>query len=383
MNAIPRSALEPYLPSLRDEAWRQTNLRASLAPSYARADADAPAPALPALDGARIVFVNGVHREALLIAPDTCTLEAGQPAANAAAPGAEKLTALNAAFASEGAVIAVPEGINAGRLLLVSAMHAEGEAAACHPRHRIHLAKSAQLAVLEITTGSGTYLANSVAEITLAEGAHLTHVRLIQDSEGAVSLATIYVDAAAGATYDSFTMTLGAKLARTEIIASLNGPNATVHLNGAQLLDGKQLGNISTTVNHNAPSCASRQTVKNVLNGHAHGVFQGRIAVARHAQKTDGYQMNQALLLSDHAQIDSKPELEIYADDVKCSHGATVGELAAEQLFYLRSRGIPQAEARRILVHAFLDEALNFVGDEAIRALLGDAMDAWWKARTP
>ena len=130
---------------------------------------------------------------------------------------------------------------------------------------------------------------------------------------------------------------------------------------------------------HDAPLCASRQTVKNVLTGHARGVFQGRIEVDRVAQKTDGYQMSQALLLSPNAEIDCKPELQIYADDVKCSHGATIGELSLDQLFYLRARGIPEAEARSMLVRAFLDDALQAVPHEAGRALLEQAVEGWWQ----
>ena len=158
--------------------------------------------------------------------------------------------------------------------------------------------------------------------------------------------------------------------------ARLAGPGAVAHLNAAQLLSGTQHADITTVVRHAAPHGTSRQTVKNVLAGRSRGVFQGRIEVARHAQKTDGYQMNQALLLSPDAEIDSKPELEIFADDVKCSHGATVGELDAEQLFYLRSRGIPDKEARAILVRAFLAEAIDTVTHEAARAMLERAVKA-------
>ena len=177
-------------------------------------------------------------------------------------------------------------------------------------------------------------------------------------------------------------MTLGGALVRTEMDARLNGPNAVAHLNAVQLLDGTQHADFTSVVRHAAPHCSSRQTVKNVLNGRSRGVFQGRIEVARDAQKTDGYQMNQALLLSPDAEIDTKPELEIYADDVKCSHGATVGELDAEQLFYLRSRGVPESDARSILVRAFLIEALDAVAYDAIRALLEQKIDAWWERLT-
>jgi Fe-S cluster assembly protein SufD len=152
-----------------------------------------------------------------------------------------------------------------------------------------------------------------------------------------------------------------------------------VHLNAAQQLRGTQHADFTTVVAHDAPSCASRQTVKNVLSGRSRGVFQGRIEVAQVAQKTDGYQMNQALLLSPDAEVDSKPELRIHADDVKCSHGATVGALDPAQLFYLRTRGVPEAQARAMLVRAFLSEALDLVANPAARGALDGALTRWWE----
>ncbi len=218
--------------------------------------------------------------------------------------------------------------------------------------------------MLELSVGDGSYLHNPVFEVQVDEGANLTHVRLQDEALTAFHLSTLYAEIAERGTYDSFVLNLGARIARTEAHVSLGGAKGTAHLNGGQLLSGSQHADFTTVVKHDAPSCSSRQTVKNVLDGRSQAVFQGRIEVARIAQKTDGYQMNQALLLSPDAEIDTKPELEIFADDVKCSHGATVGELDAEQLFYLRSRGIPDAEARSMLVRAFLAEALDAVTDE-------------------
>jgi Fe-S cluster assembly protein SufD len=152
-------------------------------------------------------------------------------------------------------------------------------------------------------------------------------------------------------------------------------------LNAAQLLGGAQHGDYTSIVNHDAPNCASRQTVKSVLSGHARGVFQGKIAVKPIAQKTDGYQMNQALLLSPTAEMDIKPELEIFADDVKCSHGATIGALDPEQIFYLRSRGIPSAAARSMLIRAFLAEALEPVTFAPARAMFETAIENWWSTQ--
>jgi Fe-S cluster assembly protein SufD len=291
-------------------------------------------------------------------------------------PDRDPMVALNTMLAEDGAILRVPAGVNAGIVRIDS--HGNGSHA-FHPRHAIDLEPGSTLIVLETATGEGGYLHNPVTEIAIGAGAHLTHIRLQDESPDSYHLATIYAGVAEGGTYDGFSLVLGGRITRTEIHVALTGKNAVAHMNGAQLLTGTQHADFSSIVRHDAPNCTSRQTVKNVLNGRSRGVFQGRIEVARHAQKTDGYQMNQALLLSPYAEIDSKPELEIFADDVKCSHGATVGELAAEQLFYLRSRGVPENEARAILVRAFLTEALDLVTNDSIRALMGEKIDSWWE----
>jgi Fe-S cluster assembly protein SufD len=180
-------------------------------------------------------------------------------------------------------------------------------------------------------------------------------------------------------TYDNFTLNAGGRLVRNEIHARLLGPGAACHMNGAQLVADGQHADTTTFLDHAAPDCASRQTYKTVLAGRSRGVFQGKILVRQAAQRTDGYQMNQALLLSEEAEIDAKPQLEIYADDVKCSHGATVGALDEAQLFYLRARGIPLAEARSMLVQAFLTEAVEGVTDETAKAALDEAVAGWWE----
>jgi Fe-S cluster assembly protein SufD len=290
------------------------------------------------------------------------------------------MVALNTMLAEDGARLDVPAGTDGGVLVLASlADGSKAHPVAFHPRHAIRLGAGARLTLIEIAAGHGVYLHNPVTEVVVGEGATLIHIRLQDESATAFHAGTLYADIAARGVYDSFTLNIGARVARTEIHARLSGPDGAAHLNAAQLLRGHQHGDFTTVVSHDQPNCASRQTVKNVLDGHARGVFQGRIEVARGAQKTDGYQMNQALLLSPDAEIDSKPELEIFADDVKCSHGATVGELDAEQVFYLRSRGIPEAPARAMLVRAFLAEALEGVADEGARAMLDGALDRWWE----
>ena len=288
---------------------------------------------------------------------------------------ADPMLALNTMLAEDGVVLTVPAGEDHG-LLYLTQIGVGGTSA--HPRHVLRLEPGARLTLVEQSQGDGRYLANPVFDIQLAEGASLTHIRMLQDDPEAVNLTAIFVDVAARGQYDHLTLNAGGRITRTDIHASIDGPEAAVHLNGAQLLKARQHSDFTSVVRHAAPKGTSRQTMRSVLADHAHGVFQGRIEVARAAQKTDGYQMSKTLLLSGDAEIDTKPELEIFADDVKCSHGATVGELDAEQLFYLRSRGIPDAEARSLLVRAFLAEALEPVADDRIRAELEAMVDRWW-----
>ncbi len=382
------------LPSRRVEAWRYTDIRrvwetefetGGSSPEWAaerlRAVLSACGPEAHAGDLPRLVFVDGVLSQALSRMPERLDV---QPFAGveAAEPLRHPMVALNAMLASDGALIRVPAGQDAGRLLLVSVCAGMGgRTTASHLRHRLVLEVGASLALLEIGAGDGRYLSDSVLDAEIAVGAHLRHVRLQQDSAEAFSFSMVRVAVAERGAYDGFNLALGAALARHEVHATLAGPHAAVHVNGAQLLADAQVADLTSVIAHDAPNCVSRQTVKNVLTGRARGVFQGKIVVARVAQKTDGYQMNQALLLSETAEIDAKPELEIYADDVKCSHGSTAGALDEEQLFYMRSRGVPAAEARAILVRAFLDDALQLVDDEMMRGVLDEAVAAWWRGR--
>jgi len=372
------------LPGRRDEAWKYTDLRALGAMAFHEpltlTDA---ATLLPETAGARVVFVDGRFREDLSDVPAgvAFTPFALQPKfGRLARPEREPLVALNTMLAEDGAVLEVAEGVDAGLIDLISiGTESPGRATAFHPRHTIRLGKGAKLTLMETARGMGTYLHNPVTAIEVAEDAVLSHVRLQDEATDAFHLATLYVEVAAGASYDGFTFNLGARICRTDVHARLLGEGGDVHLNAAQLLRGVQHADFTTVVAHDAPSCASRQTVKNVLTGRARGVFQGRIEVAQVAQKTDGYQMNQALLLSPDAEVDSKPELRIHADDVKCSHGATVGALDPAQLFYLRTRGVPEAEARAMLVRAFLSETFDLVTDAAAREALDAALTRWWE----
>ncbi len=379
------------LPDKQNEAWKYTSLRplSNIAFHQALTLTGQTAeplklPHLGALsDTPRLVFVAGRYRADLSIAPITITPNFFADAPRFTLPVEnDPLVTLNTLLAEDGAVINIPADTDAGTLILLHiATDLNGTPAAAHPRHSITLAAGARLTLIDISSGQGAYLHNPTTEITLAEGANLAHLRLQTDSSEAYHLSSVHAKIFANATYDGFTLTIGGRLARSEIHAHLHGPNAHAALNAAQILNAHQHADFTTIVAHDAPSCTSRQTVKNVLAGHARGVFQGKIEVARIAQKTDGYQMNQALLLSPDAEIDCKPQLEIYADDVKCSHGATVGELDPDQIFYLTSRGIPNAQARGMLVRAFLTEALDLVTHEAARTLFEDATAQWWRTQ--
>ncbi|HEX2944083.1 MAG TPA: Fe-S cluster assembly protein SufD [Rhodopila sp.] len=369
----------------RPEAWQYTSLRSVAEARFTpdappRHEAETILSGLALLNAPRLVFVDGSYRADLSRPPSAIFARFAEQAEMGTLtwPDREPMVALNTMLAPDGASVRVAAGQDAGVVQLVSIATRDVD---IHPRHCIHLDRGARLTLLEVSAGEGAYLLNTVAEFHVAEGAHLTHVRLQDEATTAFHVSTAYAHVAADGTYDSFTLNIGGRLSRTEVHAELAGPGAIAHLNAAQLLGQTQHGDFTTVVRHTAPNCTSRQTVKNVLSDRARGVFQGRIEVARDAQKTDGYQMNQALLLSPQAEVDSKPELEIFADDVKCSHGATVGELDAEQIFYLRSRGVPEHEARSILVRAFLAEALDAVSNETVRVWLETSVETWWARR--
>jgi Fe-S cluster assembly protein SufD len=377
-------------PTRRVEAWKYTDLAPVAGAAFGEPLTSVDdAPELPPTAHPRAVFVDGRFR------PDLSTVQElpftirslgqvlpemeGRVGALVDVRG-QAMAALNTMLFEDGLVVELADGVAGGVLELLSLAAESERAPAFHPRHLIRLGKGATLTLVETAIGplNARYLHNPVFEIEVAEGARLNHGRAQQEGLEAFFLSTIYARVAAGGAYDNFTLNAGGRLARNEIHVALTGPKAEAHMNGAQLAGEGQVVDTTTSLDHAAPDCSSRQTYKTVLQGRSRGVFQGKIHVHQVAQKTDGYQMNQALLLSEDAEMDSKPQLEIYADDVKCSHGATVGALDPEQMFFLRSRGIPSAQARAILVEAFLTEAVEAASDGAVRDTLGKALAGWW-----
>ena len=245
------------------------------------------------------------------------------------------------------------------------------------PVLRITLEKGAQATIVERHEGEGAYWKNMITEINLAQGAILRHIRIQSDSEEAVNTNMVNITTERDAVYDGFTLNIGAKLSRHEITATMNGTGAEVSFNGVNLLAGAQHGDTTILINHMAPQCNSNQFYRTVLDEKAKGVFQGKVYVDQVAQKTDGYQLSNALLLSDKAEMDTKPELEIYADDVKCSHGSTCGQLEEGSLFYLRQRGLTDAQARLLLIQAFVDEAVDKVVNEEQKEKLLQVTSDW------
>ncbi|MDG6094852.1 Fe-S cluster assembly protein SufD [Acetobacter sp. AN02] len=369
------------LPGPKTEAFLYTSLRPLTGRSFTAPPEAPSADAVRALimrsvpvDGPLagqplVVFVNGVFSREHSKYPDQAGVHIRTDATDAVQEdGDMPFLLLNDALYRDVTVLEVDRDTDAGSFVVLSLSF--GTDTSFHPRLRVRAGDGASVTLTEIAAGEGAYLNNPVLFCDVSPRAHVVHTKLQQEDAQAVHMAAVRVAVAEGGSYDSFTLGLGGVLSRHEVRSVLGGAKAAVHINGAQLLTERQTGDITSVIRHAAPDCISRQTVRNVLGGHARGVFQGKVFVERIAQKTDGYQMNQALLVSETAEMDAKPELEIYADDVKCSHGATVGALDADQLFYLCSRGIPGAEARQILISAFLEEVLDLVTDEAARDAL-------------
>jgi len=248
-----------------------------------------------------------------------------------------------------------------------------------NPRLKIVLEEGAQLTLIERHEGEGRYWKNMATEIEIGANAQLTHVRSQEDSDEGVQTNMAHIHMERDSTYNAFTMNLGGRLTRLDIHAVLAGPNAECGLNGVSLLQGQQHADTTILMEHVAPHCVSNQFYRSLLDDESRGVFQGKVHVHQEAQKTDGYQLSNAILLSPKAEMDTKPELEIYADDVKCSHGATTGQLDEEPVFYLRSRGLNEAQARMLLIQAFVDEVVDKIGDKNIEADMHEKAEKWLK----
>ena len=281
-------------------------------------------------------------------------------------------TALNTALMQDGVVIHVRRGVVVDAPIhVVHVADSQAAGGAIHPRLLVIVEALAQVALVESYAGVGaqsaSYFTNAVAEIEVGNGARVNHYKIQRESTESFHVATVQVSQGRYSVYHSFSFASGAALSRTNVYTKLAGESAEARLNGLYMIDGTQHADHQTFVEHLAPSCASRELYKGVLDGSSHGVFNGKVYVDPVAQKTDGKQTNHALLLSEHARVDTKPQLEIFADDVKCTHGATVGRLDQASLFYMKSRGIGAEHARALLTYAFAAEVLETIELDALR----------------
>jgi Fe-S cluster assembly protein SufD len=374
MSMVPQTAaeeaLDMSLPSRRDEAWKWTDLKRLIDRAYVtdvalamprdveRLIASAP---LAALHVQRIVVVNGVLQSSplgMVVSTDAPAIMHDDP-----------LLTLNAKLKAK--VIALSfEGNVDQPVEILHVTTAEGAAVAS--RLHIAVAAGASATVIETFVGEGEYLNNPVTTIDVAKGARLDRVKIETESAKAQHLSQVIVTLAADAIFNDFTLTSGAMLNRQNGVVEYHGENAVAKVSGSYLLRGAQHADTALIIDHKVPHCMSRELFKCVMDDKSRGIFQGKVIVARDAQKIDGKQSSHALLLSETAEFDAKPELEIYADDVVCGHGTTCGDLNHDHLFYLKSRGIPEMEARAMLVEAFVAEAIETVENESVRdALMG------------
>ena len=393
------------LPHRRVEEWKYTDLRALMRdakPLAAPPDAKARTNAKTAgalvgdVETRRLVFIDGAFvpelsnisnlEEGLSIGSLADALAAGDPVLAAhlgkLAPATDVAVALNTALMGDGAVVRIAAGSTTGRpihLLFVSS----DKPAATFTRSLIVVEKGARAMLIESHEGpaGGDYQVNAAVEIFVGDEAHVDHVKLIGEGAEALHVSTLAAAIGARARFNTFTFTAGGAVVRNQMFLKFDGEDTVAGIRGATLLKGKQHADSTLVVNHNAPRCQSREMFKAVLDDEAHGVFQGQIIVRQGAQKTDARMMTRGLLLSERAEMDHKPELEIYADDVQCGHGATAGALDGELKFYLMARGIPAAEAEALLIQAFLGEAIEGIEHAGLREALMDSVVTWLKAR--
>jgi Fe-S cluster assembly protein SufD len=397
LRPVRRGAIERFaevgFPAPRDEEWRFTPVTAIAQAEFA--------PAPPAGPLAReaiapfvfghpewplLVFVDGRLDETLssvgALPGEARVMGLAQALAGGDATVADHLgrhapvegsgfTALNTAFIRDGAFVHVPAGVElAMPVHVVFVATGETGGTVTHPRNLVVIERGARASVVEsyVTVAPGRrYFTNSVTEVFSGEGAWTEHTRIQRESEAAYHVGLTHVDQARGSHYRSFTLAMGGAIARHNLHVRLNAPNIETLMYGLYLTRGEQVVDNHTAIYHDHPNCNSWEVYKGVMDGRSRAVFNGKVLVRPEAQKTDAKQTNRNLLLSEGARVDTKPQLEIFADDVKCTHGATVGRLDDVALFYLRSRGIPEGTARTLLTYAFAAEVVEEVALEPVR----------------
>jgi Fe-S cluster assembly protein SufD len=390
------------LPSRRVEEWKYTDLRALMrdakplaSPPAARAvQPQALGDALPDIAAHNVAIVNGAF------APGWSDVTAGDPgvtiielfawiADNLAAyqelvaQESDLATALNTAFVTGGVVVRVKKGARVAKPIHLAYRFVGDAPAAMYPRTIVFVEPGAKVTLIETFDGPAgfDYQVNGALALVVGDGAQVERIKIGSESAAALHVATIMASIGAKASYREFTFTSGSAVTRNQLFLRCAGEGSNVRIAGANLLKDRQHVDSTLVIDHAARGCESREVFKSVLEDESRSVFQGKIVVKPQAQKTDGKMMTQALLLSEKAEADNKPELEIFADDVQCGHGATAGRLDENLLFYLKARGIPAKEAEALLIQAFVGEAIDGIGHEGVRELLSGRVATWLEAR--
>ncbi|MFD0463427.1 Fe-S cluster assembly protein SufD [Microvirga aerilata] len=288
---------------------------------------------------------------------------------------------LNTSFMADGVMIRIAGTVDTP--IHLRFVTAAASAVATATRILVLVEEGASVTLLETheSTDGANHQPNDVVEIIAGDRTNVQHVRVNAEGDKALALSTLALKVGGEALFNSINVVAGSATSRHQVFAVLAGENTNLRVNGATMLKGSQHGDSTLVVEHAAPYCESRELFKTVIDNEATGVFQGKIIVPHHAQKTDGRMMSAALLLEEGGSMNNKPELEIFADDVQCAHGATCGQLDEDLLFYLMARGLPKKEAESLLVQAFLGEAVEFVENEGAREALIGTVEGWLKAR--
>ena len=393
------------LPHRRVEDWKYTDLRALMRdakPLATPPDAAAKARAKGAgallgdVETRRLVFVDGAFvpelsdlknlENGLTIRSLAAALSDNDPALTLhlgkLAPASDVAVALNTALMGDGAVIRIAAGSTIERPLHLLFV-ASAKPAATFVRSLVVVERGCRAMIVESHEGppGSDYQVNAALELFVGDEAHVDHVKIVGEGADALHVSTLAAAIGTRARFNSFSFIVGGAVVRNQLFLNFDGEGTVAGIRGATLLNGRQHADTTLVVNHIARDCQSREMFKAVLDDEAHGVFQGRIIVRRHAQKTDAKMMTRALLLSERAEADNKPELEIFADDVQCGHGATAGALDDELKFYLMARGIAAAEAEALLIQAFVGEAIEGIEHAGLREALMESVAAWLKAR--
>ena len=380
------------LPHRRIEEWKYTDLRNALKEALPPAEAgdvaasqqdiDAALEGLAELDAYRVVFLDGRYQavlssltgaKGLEVGPLGAALRKSEGLVQTNSPGQEAVVALNTAFMTDGALVRVADGTRLAKPLLLVFARAGRQPSLITTRNIVQIGAGAQATLIEAhvtLAAAAPGQANTLSEVVLGDGAEFFHLKATLEGAGATHLASWIATLGARSTYRAFHLTASTALVRNSLFALFQGEGAKVDISGTFLGRGNEHIDTTLVVDHAVPGCVSRELFKGVLADRARGVFQGKVIVRPDAQKTDGKQMAQVLMLSEDAEFDSKPELEIHADDVVCGHGSTAAELDEDLMFYLRSRGIPPAEARAMLIESFVGEALEKVEDARVREAL-------------